>query len=101
MARRDPATVRESVKGVAKFDDLFGSSRRNVIASHIRGKVYKRGNTWYAETMIGNKSVMGDNTGYWAKMLQSAIEDVTATRRVYIAGYDLSRYEPYYYGEEI
>lgn len=101
MTRRDPAIIRESVKGITKYHDLFGSSHRNIIASHIRGRVYKRGTTWYAETLIGNKPVMGDNTGYWAKMLQSAIEDVTATRRVYIAGYDLSKYEPTDHGETL
>lgn len=87
------AMTRESVKGITKWKDPFGHATGNPIAHHIRGKVYKQGTTWYAETQIGNTTVMSDNTGYWATMLQYAIEDVTVTRRAYIAGYDLSKYE--------
>lgn len=81
----------ESVKGVSKWDDPFGSAVRNGIAQHIRGKVYKRGNTWIAETYVGGTRVMSDNTGCWASMLQCAIEDVTVARRAYVAGYDLGK----------
>lgn len=57
----------------------------------VKGRVFKRGKTWYYEVRVGTKRVFADNTGSWRPVFDGCHFDVAVARRVVGAGHDFAK----------
>lgn len=58
---------------------------------YSRGRVFKKGRTWYYEVSVGAKVVFRDNTGSWTRILKEANFDVAVANRVLGSGHEFAK----------
>lgn len=85
LTRAEPGNSRR----VGPFDKIERPMPRHPYRA--RGRVFKRGNTWRYEVLVGGKVVSADNTSHWRTIFDGCNEAVWAFDRALWTGHKIAK----------